>query len=153
MPGLVPNRGRWTYDRFATGSSVTFKQGSLVQFAGDRTLSEYSGGEPNFLGIALHNSTDSLPTGFVTVAIPTNGECTAWADVPSGLANSAFSLGESVGITKSGNTVSMITTGFTSSASRCAVIRGLPVLSPVSRVEIAFITDMATYNSSISQTI
>lgn len=151
--GLTPARGLWEYERFATGSSVTFREGSLVQFAGDRTLSEYSGGEPNFLGIALHNSVNSLPSGYVTVAIPTSGNCTAFADMPTGLTASQLSLGESLGITKSGNTVSYITTGFTSSASRCVVVRGIPITSPVSRIEVGFITDMATYLSSISQTI
>lgn len=153
MPGLVPCRGAWEYELFNTGSAVTFRQGSLVQFAADRTLSEYSGGEPNFLGIAMHNSVNSVPAGKVLVAVPTNGNCTALADVPAGLTASQLSLGESLGITKSGNTVSVITTGFTSSASRCVVVRGACRISPVSQIEVAFITDMATYLSSISQTI
>ena len=152
--GLVPARGNWEYELFDTGSAVTFRQGSLVQFAGDRTLSEYSGGEPNWLGIAMHNSVNSVPAGKVLVAIPSaGGGCTAIADLIAGDAASGLSLGQAVGIQKSGNTVSFVTTGFTSAASKIAVIRGGVRISPVSAIEVAFLTDSATYLSSTSQTI
>lgn len=151
--GLIPNRGHWEYELFDTGSAVTFKQGSLVQFATDRTLSEYSGGEASFLGIAQSNSTASLPAGKVLVAIPTSGNCTFIADLMAGEAQSNVSLGQSVGITKSGNTVSVVTTAWTSTASRIAVVRGPILTSPTSRIELAFLDAGSVYASSASQAI
>ncbi len=149
--GLRTNRGRWEQELFDTASTATFKQGSLVQFATDRTLSEYSGGESSFLGIAKSNSTASHPAGKVLVAIPTSGDCTFYADIPAGIAQSAISIGETVGITKSGNTVSVVTTSFTSQAGRIAVVRGPIITSPTSMVELAFLTAGATFGSSASQ--
>lgn len=149
--GLIPARGRWEYELFDTTSTATFKKGSLVQFATNRQLSEYSGGEPSYLGIAMGDSTNSLPAGKVLVALPTSGDCTAIADLIAGDAQSGLSLGETVGIVKSGNTVSQITTAYTSAASRPFVVRGQILLSPTSRIEIGFLTLGATYGSSLSQ--
>jgi hypothetical protein len=151
--GLVPARGRWSYERFATASAATFRQGSLVQLNTDRDLSEYSGGENSFLGIAMQNSVNSLPAGYVVVALPTDGACTAFADLPTGVAASSLSLGQAYGLTKSGNTVSQLTTSFTSTGGKIVVIRGAPVLSPISQIEVGFLTLGSVYHSSASQTI
>jgi hypothetical protein len=85
--GLIPNRGRWEQELFDTLSTATFKQGSLVKLGAARTVSEYSGGEASFLGIALSNSTASLPAGKVLVAIPTSPSCTfkRWASPRAGI--------------------------------------------------------------------
>jgi hypothetical protein len=127
--GLIPNRGRWEQELFDTLSTATFKQGSLVKLGAARTVSEYSGGEASFLGIALSNSTASLPAGKVLVAIPTSPSC------------------------KSGNTVSLVTTSFTSTGGKIAVIRGPIILSPTSRIECSFIDAGNVFASSASQTI
>lgn len=151
--GMVPNRGRWEYELFDTTSTATFVKGSLVQLAGNRQLSEYSGGEASCLGIAMHSSVQSLPAGKVLVAIPTSGACTAIADVLAGDTSSNLSLGEAVSIQKSGNTVSYVTTVYTSAASNVCVIRGAPILSPTSMIEVGFLTDALVYGSSTSQAI
>lgn len=152
MPGLIPARGHWEYELFDTTSSATFRQGSLVQLATNRQLSEYSGGEDSFVGIAMHNSVNSVPAGKVLVAIPTNQNCTAICDVIAGEASSGLSLGEAIGITKSGNTVSQLTR-FTSTLSHVAVIRGVVTTSPTSTIEIAFLSAAQVYGSTKSQVI
>jgi hypothetical protein len=100
----------------------------------------------------MSNSTASLPPGKVLVAIPTSGACTFIADLTAGAAQSTVSLGEAVGITKSGNTVSLVTS-FTSEGGKIAVIRGPILTSPTSRIECGFIYKGSVYASAASQTI
>jgi hypothetical protein len=151
--GLIPNRGRWEYESFNVLSTATFRQGSLVKLGAARTVSEYSGGEASFLGVALHNSANSLPAGRVLVAIPTDPACTVMADLTAGDAASGLSLGQTVGIVKSGNTVSVVTTVYTSSASRPFVVRSAIITSPTSQIELGMILSGQVYGSSTSQTI
>lgn len=151
--GLIPNRGRWEYESFDVLSTATFRQGSLVKLGAARTVSEYSGGEASFLGVAMHNSVNSLPAGKVLVAVATSGDCTVIADLLAGDAASGLSLGQTVGIVKSGNTVSVVTTAYTSSASRPFVVRGPILASPTSRIELGVLFSGQVYASSASQTI
>lgn len=149
--GFIPARGPWVYRDFTTLSTATFVKGSLVKLHASRVVSEYSGGEANLLGIALHDSVNSLPVGKVTVAIPAP-LCTAVCDVPTGLAASALSLGQSYGIYKSGNTVSTITDQFTSSASKIVTIIS-PVNSALSTIEVSFLLAGGEYYSTVSAVI
>lgn len=151
--GLVPARGRWENELFDVLSTATFRQGALVKLNGARTVSEYSGGEASFLGIALHNSSASLPAGKVLIAIPTSQDCTAIADVPTTMAASALSLGDALGIVKSGNTCSFVTDAYTSAASNVCVIRGAIRLSPLSTIEVGFLSAGQVYGSTVSQVI
>lgn len=150
--GLQPSRGDWKYRQFTTTSTATFVQGSLVKLAATTLLlSEYSGGEASFLGIAMHSSASSLPSGQVLVAIPGNG-CYAKADVPTGIVSSTLSRGIAVGLYKSGNTTSSITLSYTSTAGKIAVITGV-IDSEQSKIEIEFLLAGQVFNSTISQTI
>lgn len=134
--GLREGRGRWvTYD-FDTTSTATFRQGSLVNLNPARTVREYASTDSQALGIAQHNSTDSLPAGKVLVKVPASGDCTFWADVGT-VSASSLSAGIVVGITKSGNTVSLIDYTVGSAFSRLGVLTGKYTLSPISQVEVA----------------
>lgn len=149
--GMHIGRGNWTVRRFTTTSTATFLQGCPVTIAKTgNTLSEYSGGAPGFLGIAMSGSTYSLPAGQVLVAIPNGPECTAFVDVPTGIASSALSIGYAFGLYKVGNYSSYLTTAYTSDASTPLQVVG-PCNSTFSTVECAFITKDLLYGSSASQ--
>ena len=150
--GLIPTRGDWEYRQFDTTSTATFRKGSLVKFAATTfLLSEYSGGEPFIVGIALHNSADSLPSGKVLVAVPGSGSY-ARADLPTGVVASSLSIGVTCGFAKSGDTVSTVTFSYTSAAGRLAVISG-PYNSTNSTVEVQFLNSYTVLNSALSQAI
>lgn len=122
--GMIPGRGPWQYRTYDVLSTATFKKGCAVALGTPRTVSEYSGGAPNFLGIAMHDSANSLPPGKVVVAIPGDYGCTVQVDLDVVTA-SGLSLGESGGIIKKGNFMSY----FSSAASTVAAGRPLIVAS------------------------
>jgi len=149
--GMVEGRGKWTHREFTTTSTATFVKGCAVTIAATgNTLSEYSGGGPGFLGIALGNSVNSLPASKVQVAIPNGPECTAYVDVPTGLVASKFSIGWAFGLYKVGNFMSYLTTAYTSDVSTPLQVVG-PCDSTLSRIEVAFITKDTLYGSAASQ--
>ena len=149
--GAKIGRGKWTVREFNTTSTATYFPGALVSFnAALGTVSELSGGAPGFLGVALSYSTASLPSPKVLVAIPNGPECTAFVDVPTGMVASRFSIGWAFGLYKVGNSMSYLTTAYTSDASTPLQVVG-PCNSTFSTVECAFITKDLLYGSSASQ--
>ena len=134
----IPARGRWIGQMFTTTSTATFVQGNLVKLSTARTLSEYSGGEAGWLGIANHASVNSIPPGQVLVFVPHPG-ATARVNVPTGMAASSLSIGETVGFYKIGNVNSYITS-YTSTTGRIAQIVGA-CDSANSTIEVAFLAD------------
>jgi hypothetical protein len=119
---LIPARGEWRYRLFDSKSTATFVKGSAVCLAPDRTVIEYTSVKSQWLGIAMHNSVDSLANpGKVLVAVPTGLECTFRAKVATG--TSVISIGESLQLAKSGNTVNIVETAAhaTSQFSRVAL--------------------------------
>lgn len=146
--GLIPTKGRWIERQFDTTSTATFLAGCAVKISAGNTLSEYSGGEASLLGIAAISSASSLPAGKVQVFVPGNDHfCTA--DVPTGVAASSLSRGLTVGLYKVGNFMSFITTSYTSTLGRCAVITG-ELESTLSRIEIQFLSNNLVINSATS---
>jgi len=135
--GFIPASGDWDYRQFNTNSAATFVKGCLVTLNGARDVIEYQSTDSSYLGIALHNSANSCPAGKVLVAIPKPG-CTAFCDAFTGMATSVTSVGQAMGIAKSGNFVSFITTLHTSVWSQTVTIVNQP-RSADSRVEVAFI--------------
>ena len=149
MAGIVPARGNWEYRTLTLSSTATFFKGDAVAFNGTRDVTRYLSTHSSLLGIALHDSSASLPAGKVLVAIPAPN-CTAYVDVDTGLAASQLSLGQSLGIYKSGATnTSFLTTLMGSNFSRLAVIAG-PIDSTLSRIEVAFIQSGGLYSASTS---
>lgn len=151
---LIPARGEWRHRLLASNSTATFVQGSLVAFNPRRLLVEYTSVSSAAVGIALHNSADSLASpGKCLIAVPAGGpECTFWA--PTGtLAQSAVSLGQAVGIKKSGNTMDQVDATITSTVSCVGVIYGpLVDTSGVTRIEVAWSASQGVWFSGSSNT-
>lgn len=148
---LIPNRGPWEQRLLDSNSTATFVKGSLVALAPDRRVIEYSSVKSAALGIALHDSADSLPAGKVLVAVPTAG-CTFWAQTGT-LATSALSIGQACGISKSGNTVDQVDTTVASRLSTVGVIYGsVKDTSSVSVIEVAWSPTMGVWFSGSSNT-
>ena len=114
--GLIPGRGPWTYRTYNLLSTATFKKGCAVRLDTNRDVSEYSGGAPGFLGIAMHDSANSLPAGKVVVAIPGDYGCTVQADLDA-VAVSGLSIGQSGAIIKKGNFMSYFSSAGSTVAS------------------------------------
>ena len=151
MPGLREARGDWTYRRLTITSASTLSPGTAVSLAGARTVSEYSGGQAGILGFIKHDSMDSLPSGQAIIAIPTPG-CTAYADVPTGVAASALSIGWIYGLYKVTNHCSYITDATYSDASRVVQVVG-PIDSDLSRIEVSFQAEAVQFFSVTSNAL
>jgi hypothetical protein len=105
-----------------------------------------------YLGVALQDSVNSLPTGKVLVAIPQSGAI-ATADVAPGLALSSLSIGEAMGCGKRANYMSFVTDDTASVWSAVLTIAGShDSTSGNSRIKVAFIRNGAELwsNSSVS---
>ena len=114
--GLIPARGPWHYRTYTVLSTATFKKGCAVALNTNRDVSEYSGGAPAFLGIAMSDSTASLPAGKIVVAIPGDYSCTVQADVDV-ITASGLSIGQSGAIIKKGNYMSYFSSAGSTVAS------------------------------------
>lgn len=149
MP-LIPGRGRWVQRTLNITAASAFTAGDAVGLAPARTVSLYSGGAPNFFGIAAGNSANSLPAGQMVVLIPNGPECTLIASVPTGVAQSALSFGESVGLYAVGGSTSFVTTSYTSDAGRPFFVASQTVNSANSTVELGFKPNTGFYGSAVS---
>lgn len=148
---LIPAGPYWEYRTMDSNSTATFVYGSLVGLNPARNLVEYTSVSSAAVGIAMQNSVNSLPPGKVVVAIPTAG-ATFYA--PTGtLALSSLSIGQAVGIKKSGNTVDQVDQTITSMVSIIGTIYKFPVdTSTVTKVEIAWSPTQAVFFSGSSNT-
>lgn len=147
MAGFIEGRGEWEYRLLPLTAASTITQGDAVALSTARTVSLYSGGQAGLLGFIKHDSADSMPAGKCVVAIPKPG-CTAFCDVPTGIAASSLSRGETYGIYASGGNTSFITTAAYSDASRSVVIVGEIATSPASRIEVTFLSDAFQFYSN-----
>lgn len=135
-PGRLTGIDKVTFD---TLSTATFREGSLVNLTPARLVREYASTDSQALGIAAHNSVDSLPAGKVVVFLPKPGE-TYWGRLDTGISASSLSAGIQIGIAKSGNTVDTIAFNPGSAFSRIGVLTGRYAISPVSEAEFAWNT-------------
>jgi len=150
--GLVPARGPWEYRYCTTASAATFLKGAVLSLNPARTLREYASTHSSAFGIAMHDSTNSLPPGKVLVAIPAPG-CTAYGDIETNVAASALSRGQTGVLAKSGNYSVVSTTGLANSSAFSQLVRiasEQPDFSRYSRVEVSFILDNWTEYGSAS---
>ena len=157
--GIIPTRDwrGWTRQTIDLTSTCSAKKGSLVKLGTARTLAEYTSVDSQYLGVIAADSANSTPTGKAVVLIP-NGGARAIVDVPTGLASSALSLGQCYGIYRGaspdGAPCSTLTDGSTSVWSRTVTITGtLDNSSGVSRIEVAFIQNGATFDSVSSTSL
>ena len=151
--GITPARGNWEYRRSAvtTSSQGQFQKGDLVGLDKTRVASLYTSSNfSSYLGVATHDSLNSLPANFVTLAIPRPG-CTAYVDLLTTEAASGMSFGQAGSIVSANGRTSTFSLLATSVWSRVVEIVG-PVDSNLSRVEVAFIQQAAVIYSVSSNT-
>lgn len=152
--GITPARGEWEYVRSPITSLAQgqFQKGDLVAMGVGRLVSLYtSSNYSTFFGVATHDSLNSLPTGFATIAVPRAG-CTAYVDTLAGEARSNLSFGEAGSIVSANGRTSTFSKLATSVWSRVVEIRTAdqPVNSLDSRIEVAFIQNAMTLYSTSS---
>ena len=70
--GITPARGDWEYRRSAISglAQAAFNQGDLVGLDHTRLVSVWTSTRSNWLGVAMHDSADSLPAGSIGQIMP-----------------------------------------------------------------------------------
>jgi len=156
MPqGIIPARDMkgWELRRSAV---TTLAQGQFQRFdlvgldharlASLMTSSNYT----SYFGVAMHDSLNSFPAGFATIAIPTPG-ATAYVDVLTTEAASGLSFGQAGSIVSAGGRTSTFSLLAASQASQWVSICG-PLSSADSRIAVMFIQKGAVMYSVSSVT-
>lgn len=106
QPGFTYVKGPVKYVLSTLSSTCTAVKGVPVTLSDDRTLIEAASDSTAIYGILAHNAADSIYNGRVLVEIPTPE--TVYANViATNVAASALSVGQTWGITKSGNYLRM----------------------------------------------
>lgn len=151
--GITPARGDWEYVLSPVTSLAQgqFQKGDLVATGVGRLASLYtSSNMSTFLGVAMHNSVDSLPAGYAVIAVPKPG-CTAYVDTLTAEVRSNLSFGEAGSIVSANGRTSTFSKLATSVWSRVVEIRSFNgSTSADSRIEVAFIQNAATLYSTSS---
>lgn len=151
--GITPARGDWEYVLSPVTSLAQgqFQKGDLVATGVGRLASLYtSSNMSTFLGVAMHNSVDSLPAGYAVIAVPKPG-CTAYVDTLTAEVRSNLSFGEAGSIVSANGRTSTFSKLATSVWSRVVEIRSFNgPTSADSRIEVAFIQNAATLYSTSS---
>ena len=152
--GITPARGPWEYIRspITSLSQGQFQKGDLVATGFGRVTSLFtSSNMTTALGVAMHDSLNSLPSGYAVIAIPLPG-CTAYVDTLAGEARSNLSFGEAGSIVSANGRTSCFSKLATSVWSRVVEIRTAeqPLNSADSRIEVAFIQNTLTLYSTSS---
>lgn len=155
--GIIPARGPWEYRRSAITSLAQgqFQRGDLVTIGVGRLVSLFtSSNNTFFFGVATHDSTNSLPAGFATIAIPLPG-CTAYVDTLTTEARSNLSFGEAGSIVSANGRTSTFSKLNTSVWSRTVqiVTDNQPLNSTDSRIEVSFIQGSALMYSLSSASL
>lgn len=151
--GITPARGPWEYRR-STATTLAggqFQKGDLVALGFGRVASLFtSSNMSTYFGVAMHDSTNSLPSGKVLIAIPAPG-CTAYVDTLVAEVASNLSVGEAGSIVSANGRTSTFSKLATSVWSRvCEIVTENIANSADSRVEVAFIQNSATFYSTSS---
>ena len=154
--GIVPARGPWEYRTFrqsqlTTLSQGAFQKGELVVLDHGRNLSLFTSTHSGYLGVAMHDSSESRFG--LTIAIPTPN-CTAYVDSLTTDVASNLSLGQSGSIiTRYGKTscLSMLPAGGSVFSFLVTTVGAQD--SATSRIEVAFLTQGATFYSASSATL
>lgn len=139
--GITPARGDWEYRRSAITSLAqgAFQKGDLVTLGVGRLVSLHTSSNNTIVfGVAMHDSGNSLPAGFATIAIPKPG-CTAYVDTLTTEARSNLSWGESGSIISANGRTSTFSKLATSVWSRTvSIVSPDGPSSADSRIEVAF---------------
>ncbi len=136
MPlGITPSGDGWKTKSFSIASNSL--KGDLISLNDHRNTIPYVSIQSQYLGVGLHDSAQSLPTGQLLVAIPAIG-AEATVDLPTGLVASQLSFGQVYSIYSREGRMSFLTTLFGSSFSQMVTIEGPPQTSTVSRILVSF---------------
>ena len=144
MPlGITPARGPWDKIRSPITSLAqgAFQKGDLVTTGVGRLVSLHTASNNTMiLGVATHDSGNSLPAGFAIIAYPVGANCTAYVDTLPTETRSNLSFGESGSIVSFGGRTSTFSKLATSVWSRTVTIRTAdqPINSADSRIEVVF---------------
>jgi len=151
--GITLGRGQWEIRRSAVTSLAQgqFQKGDLVALGFGRVASLYtSSNMSTYFGVAMHDSLNSLPSGYALIAIPRPG-CTAFVDTLTGEVRSNLSWGEAGSIVSANGRTSCFSKLATSVFSRVVEIAADAGSSSAdSRIEVAFIQNAATIYSTSS---
>lgn len=153
--GITPARGPWEYRRSlaTTIAQGQFQKGDLVALGVARVASLYtSSNYSSYFGVAMNDSGNSLPTGYVTIAVPLPG-CTAYVDTLTTEVRSNLSWGEAGSIVSANGRTSCFSKLATSVWSRVVEIVAENPSSADSRVEVSFILNTGVMYSSSSQSL
>ena len=136
MPlGIVPSGDGWKTKSFSIASAS--RVGDLISLNDERQTIPYVSIQSQYLGVGLHDSVDSLPTGNLLVAIPSIG-AEATVDLPTGLTASQLSYGQVYSIYSRSGRMSYLTTLFGSAFSQFVTVEGVAQTSRVSRILVSF---------------
>ena len=153
--GIVPARGDWEYRRFSAFTTLAqgqWQKGELVTLTFGRVPSLFTSSNATlFLGVAMNASLQSLPSGTCLIAIPRPG-CTAYIDTLTSEPASNLSFAEAGSIVSANGITSSFSKLATSVWSRVVEIVG-PIDSTLSRIEVAFIQNVATVYSTSSDSL
>lgn len=155
--GITPARGQWEYIRspITSLSQGAFQKGDLVTAGVGRLVSLHTASNNTFvLGVATHDSGNSLPAGFAIIAYPTAG-ATAFVDTLATEIRSNLSFGEAGSIVSANGRTSAFSKLNTSVWSRTVQIRTAdqPLNSADSRIEVVFIATSMLMQSTSSASL
>ena len=155
--GITPARGPWEYRRsgITTASAGQFQKGDLVTIGVGRLASLHTSSNNTFVyGVATHDSTNSFPAGFATIAIPIPG-CTAYVDTLAAEIRSNLSFGEAGSLISANGRTSTFSKLATSVWSRTVqiVTADQPLNSADSRIEVSFIQNSLLMYSTSSASL
>jgi hypothetical protein len=119
--------------QFDTLSTATFIRGALTSLSPIGQAREYLSIHSVALGIAMGDSTASIPAGKVQIKVPNDADTSAWITMPVGIAASSLSAGQPMGSTKSGN--DHVFQANPSLTSRLGICTGRYITSPTSEAE------------------
>jgi hypothetical protein len=155
--GITPARGPWEYRRSTITSAAAgqFQKGDLVTIGVGRVVSLHTSSNNTFVfGVATHDSLNSFPAGFATIAIPLPG-CTAYVDTLTTEARSNLSFGEAGSIISANGRTSTFSKLATSVWSRTAqIVTDNQALNSLdSRIEVSFIQNSLLMYSTSSASL
>jgi hypothetical protein len=155
--GITPARGDWEYIRsgVTTLAAGAFQKGDLVTCGIGRLASLFTSSNNTFvLGVATHDSGNSLPAGFAIIAVPKPG-CTAFVDTLVAEVRSNLSFGEAGSIVSANGRTSTFSKLATSVWSRVCEIRtdNYALNSADSRIEVMFLQNMNLMYSTSSASL
>ena len=136
MPlGITPSGDGWKTKSFSIASNS--RKGDLISLNDERNTIPYVSIQTQYLGVGLHDSSASLPSGQLLVDIPSVG-AEATVDLPTGLVASQLSFGQVYSIYSREGRMSFLTTLFGSEFSQIVTVEGVAQTSQVSRILVSF---------------